>query len=56
MLGWLAATGAYIGDVLLLKGDAAGFYAAGFFLQLVLTGAVPAPHSLDEAGLVRGDV
>ena len=56
MLGGLAAAHANVGDMLLVKGYAAGFDSAGIVLYLVLTLGISAPHGFDEAGLVRGDV
>ena len=56
MLGGLAAAGAHVGKLLLAKGDAAGLDTAGFVLELILTGGITAPHGLDVAGLVCGDV
>ena len=56
MLGGLTAAGADVAEVLLLEGDAAGFHAAGNVLDFVFTRAVTAPHRLDEAGLVGGDL
>ena len=42
--------------MLLLKGYAPALHASGLLLELILAGAVPAPHGLDKAGLILGDI
>ena len=56
MLCGLPAAGAHVGDMLLFKGYAPALHASGLLLELILAGAVPAPHGLDEAGLILGDI
>ena len=48
LVGLFAADGAYVADMLLLKGHAARRHT-GHFLDLLLAGEVAAPHGLDVA-------
>ena len=54
-LGGLAAAGAHIAQVLLLKGHAAAGQT-DFFLHLHFAGKVAAPHGLDVAGVCLGQL
>ena len=56
MLGGLAAANAGIGEVILNEGDAARFYAAGDVLELFLALGLGAPHCLDVALFVSGNI
>ena len=51
-----AAADADIGDMLFLKGDAAGFDTAGFLFDFFLTGRVSTPHGFDKTRMIFGNI
>ena len=52
----LAAANAGISEVILNKGNATGFYAAGGILKLILTFGLATPHCLNVAFFVSGGI